>query len=84
VPCVATDCGDAAELLGDTGLIVPRRDPAALAAAWEQFARVPAEERHSLGRLARRRIAANFDLNAIVHRYEAVYSEVAGAHRRQL
>ena len=34
VPCVATDVGDSAWLVGDCGVVVPAADPAALSAAW--------------------------------------------------
>ncbi|HZK91718.1 MAG TPA: glycosyltransferase [Stellaceae bacterium] len=77
VPCVATDVGDCAEIIGDTGAVVPPRDPAALAAAWERLAALTPPERAARGAAARARIVENFRLDAIVSRYEALYEEVA-------
>jgi glycosyltransferase involved in cell wall biosynthesis len=74
VPCAATDCGDAAELLGPTGVVVPPQHPEALAAAWSHLVAVGPEGRRSIGREARDRIVRLYDLAAIVRRYEAVYA----------
>jgi glycosyltransferase involved in cell wall biosynthesis len=74
LPCAATDCGDAAELLGPTGPVVPPRDPEALAAAWTRLVAVGPDGRRSIGAEARNRVVRLFDLAAIVRRYEAVYA----------
>jgi glycosyltransferase involved in cell wall biosynthesis len=74
VPCVATDCGDAADILGPTGIVVPPRDPEALAAAWSRLISLGSESRRALGAEARDRIIGYYDLSAVVDRYDALYS----------
>src|SRR5205823_13598964 len=73
VPCVATDSGDAGLVVGDTGIIVPPRDPAALAAGWRELVALGAEGRRALGVRARAHIVANYSLERIVAQYEALY-----------
>lgn len=80
VPCVTTEAGDAALLVGETGLVVPIRDPYALAEAWRQiFALTPAE-RSALGLAARRRIETYFGLSNMVAAYEKVYRDILTPH----
>jgi len=78
VPCVVTDVGDSARIVGDTGHVVPPRDPEALAKAWLHLARLSGDDREAMGRRARKRIEQNFELNTIVAEYEALYREVLG------
>jgi glycosyltransferase involved in cell wall biosynthesis len=79
VPCVVTDIGDSPVIVGDTGLTVPPRDPAALAGAWHRILSLDREERARLGAAARRRIEEHFSLQSAVASYERVYAELAGA-----
>ena len=62
VPCVATDVGDASVIVGPTGIIVPPRDPVALAAAWEEMLSLEPDVRGALGQQARARIIERFSL----------------------
>jgi glycosyltransferase involved in cell wall biosynthesis len=78
-PCVVTDVGDSALIVGETGAVVAPGDPQALARAWERFIEAGPEKRHRLGQAARCRIQQHFALPAIVGRYQAVYSELAAA-----
>ena len=77
IPCVSTDVGDARGIIADTGLIVPARDPAALAQAIiDLIDRGPAARGH-LGRAARERIETEYSLPRIVERYTALYSALS-------
>ena len=81
VPCVATDCGDSAAILGSTGGVVPTRNPDALAAAWERLISLGTDTRRSLGSRARDRVTRTYALPAIVSSYDALYGEFAGRKR---
>lgn len=76
VPCVVTDVGDSALIVGDGGRVVPPRDPHALAAAWQALLGVPAAQRRALGMTARRRVERHYSLRAVVAQYEDLYEEV--------
>lgn len=73
VPCVVTDVGDSAWMVGDTGAIVPPRNPIALADAWKELISLGSTGREALGKAARTRAIENFGLDSIVARYEALY-----------
>ena len=76
VPCVATDVGDSAYIIGNTGKVVPPNDPQALAGAVVELLELPANRRHELGEDARRRMQKNFDIRAVVNRYEQLYNSL--------
>jgi glycosyltransferase involved in cell wall biosynthesis len=75
LPCVATDVGDCARIIGSAGRIVRPRDPAALAAAWDGVMR---SDRKELGHAARARCGELFDIRSIVAAYERTYEELTG------
>lgn len=75
VPCVVTDVGDAAWVVGNTGRVVPPRNPHALAEGIIQLLDLPECERKALGVRARRRIGENFKLDRIVRQYETLYTK---------
>lgn len=69
---VVTDAGGSPEVVGDTGLVVPPRDPAALADALLRLG-TDAALRERLGAAAAARAAAAFSREACVARYLALY-----------
>lgn len=79
-PCVVTDVGDAALIVGRTGWVAPPGDPAALAAAMREALaeRADADAWSRRRQAARERIVANFGLSTVVESYARLWSEVVG------
>jgi glycosyltransferase involved in cell wall biosynthesis len=77
VPCVATDVGDCADIVGDTGRIVPPRNPEALAGAICELIEMGHEGRKQLGRGARERVRERYELGDVVRKYEDIYLSVS-------
>ncbi|HXJ07213.1 MAG TPA: glycosyltransferase [Candidatus Acidoferrum sp.] len=76
-PCVVTDVGDSALIVGETGTVVKPGDSHALAEAWRKLAEAGPAVRRRLGIAARRRVQQQFALPAIVERYQAIYARLA-------
>jgi glycosyltransferase involved in cell wall biosynthesis len=78
VPCVVTDVGDSAWIVGDTGRVVPARNAEALAKGLADLIQMGTDRRRSLGQQARQRVIDHFSLDTVVRRYEQLYLEVLG------
>jgi len=70
---VTTDVGDAFDIVDNAGIIVPPRDPKAIANAWEKVMMMNEKERLTLGQLGRQRIVSLFSIEQIVKKYEQIY-----------
>jgi glycosyltransferase involved in cell wall biosynthesis len=79
VSCVVTDAGDSAEIVGSTGRVVAVGDMAALAQQLLEVLRLPATERAALGKQARARIQAHYEIGHVAGLYQAFYERVATA-----
>ena len=82
LPVVSTAVGGVPDVVveGETGLLVPRRDDAALAKALDTLIRDP-ERARAMGEAGRERRRTEFDLDTMVRRLEALYEELLAARR---
>jgi glycosyltransferase involved in cell wall biosynthesis len=76
VPCVVTDIGDSAYLVGDTGVVVAPDNAVELCDAIAALDDMGRDGRAALGSAARNRIVESFSLEAITRSYEAQFEEV--------
>lgn len=82
VPCAATDVGDSAAIVADTGLAVPPRDPEALAVGILRLLAEGPEELAGRGEAARARIASRYALPGIAARYADLYRSLGQSRDR--
>jgi glycosyltransferase involved in cell wall biosynthesis len=84
VPVVATTVGGNPEVVldGETGLLVPPRNPAALAEAICRVLRTPGL-RNTLGQAGRRRVLNQFSNERMIRNVERLYEELLDANRRR-
>ena len=73
VPCVVTDVGDSAYLLGGAGVVVTSANSQELAQAMIELLAKSERHRHKLGKKARQRIEKYFSISTIVAEYEKIY-----------
>jgi len=73
VPCVVTDVGDAADLVGDTGWVVPAQDSAALAKALRTAL---ASDYKAKGQAARARILQHFTRETMLAQWRKLYADL--------
>jgi glycosyltransferase involved in cell wall biosynthesis len=73
-PCIATDVGDCAEILADTGWIVSPRAPEKLAEAMLAAMNEPASRAKERRVAARARIVENYDIRKIAQEYYKIWT----------
>lgn len=76
VPCVTTDVGDAARIVGEAGVVVPPGDQGAMINALEEMLKTPADAFKALGDSARGRILAHYSIKPVAKRYAALYESL--------
>lgn len=78
VPCVVTNVGDSADIVGDAGRVVEPGDMTRLAAAIQEILCLAPNARTALGERAIRRVRDNYELTEIVQMYKRLYFRMSG------
>jgi glycosyltransferase involved in cell wall biosynthesis len=73
VPCVVTDIGDSAIIVGETGIIVPPEDPQALAEGWRSMLERLNDKSYSIKERARARIVSHYNSEIFVQKTSKMF-----------
>jgi len=76
IPCIVTDVGDAARVVGTTGRVIEPRSPRAVADAILELLRMSLQARSELGARARERIVSEYSMSAVAGQYLATYASL--------
>lgn len=75
LPCVVTDVGDSARIVGDTGFVVPPSNAVQLTNALIQVLSLSIKQRQDLGHAARRRVLQCYSIENAVEAYKLLYRQ---------
>lgn len=82
VPCVVTDVGDSNYIVGDTGRVVPPRQPELLAREVIGVLALDHENKKRLGEMARARVVLHFNIDHVTDTYDEIAMEEVWKLRR--
>lgn len=73
-PCVVTDVGDSAAIVGNNDFVVPPQEVQKLSEAIQKILSMGIKERKMLGKKMRDRIDKNYSINVIIDQYQDLYT----------
>jgi len=73
VPCVVTDVGDSAIIVGETGVIVNPEDPQALADGWRSMLKRLNDKSYSIKEMARARIVSHYNSKIFIQKTSKMF-----------
>jgi glycosyltransferase involved in cell wall biosynthesis len=73
VPCVVTDVGDSAIIVGETGIVVPPKDPQALADGWRSMLKRLEDKSYSINKMARARIVSHYNSKILIQKTSRMF-----------
>lgn len=76
VPCIATDVGDIAKIVGKTGIVVPRSNPEKFSDAIRIMSSWTGAEKLQKGEQARQRIIDEYSIDRMVVEYTEIYEQL--------
>lgn len=77
IPCIATDVGDSAQIVGDYGLVIEPDNKEQLLQALITITELGDLERQTLGQRARQKIVSNYGIQAIANQYRTLYQTLS-------
>jgi len=82
VPCVATNVGDSADIVRNTGVVVPPADPVALSHGLLRLIEMEQSARQGLGCQARQHIIQNYGIDRFAREYDLFISALVDKRSR--
>lgn len=75
-PCIVTDIGDSAYIVGQSGIVVPPQNSELLSKAVLDFLNKTKEEKEEMGKKARERVIEEFEITKVARKFEEQYERL--------